>query len=613
MQVPPRLLVSAADKRRSQSFGSYPDLPPPPRAKAPFPIATAIRRAFAKGYGAPELRADVMAGAVVGVVALPLSMALAIAVGAPPQHGLYTAVVAGALVALLGGCKFQVTGPTAAFIVILAPIVNKHGLGGLMTAGLMAGVILIGIGAARLGSLIRYIPYPVTTGFTAGIATVIATLQIKDVLGLATGPLPDHYVEKLDALWSARGTANLAELGVAAVTLALLLLVPRIVKKVPAPLVAIGLVATVVALVHRFVPGLSVATIGTRFHTVVGGVEVSGIPSVLPAPALPWGRGLPSFQMISELAGPAFAIAMLGAIESLLSAVIADGMTNTKHDPNAELVALGIGNVVAPIFGGIAATGALARTATNIRSGARSPIAAITHAVLVMASILLLAPLVAYVPMASLAALLLLVAWNMSEVRHFIHLVRVAPKSDVFVLVTCFLLTVFVDMVVAVSVGFMMAAVLFMKRMGDLTESRVTLDASADDPIKPPKGVVVYEINGPLFFGASQNAMALLGAIKGETFEVLVLHLGRVPVIDATGFVALENAIDSVVRQKKLVVLAGPLPRPRAIFDKARLEAKHPELRMADSLEAALETAAQLVLQPVAPSPSKSPPAASVA
>lgn len=396
-------------------------------------------------------------------------------------------------------------------------------------------------------------------------------------------------------------------------TLALLLLVPRIVKKVPAPLVAIGLVATVVALVHRFVPGLSVATIGTRFHTVVGGVEVSGIPSVLPAPALPWGRGLPSFQMISELAGPAFAIAMLGAIESLLSAVIADGMTNTKHDPNAELVALGIGNVVAPIFGGIAATGALARTATNIRSGARSPIAAITHAVLVMASILLLAPLVAYVPMASLAALLLLVAWNMSEVRHFIHLVRVAPKSDVFVLVTCFLLTVFVDMVVAVSVGFMMAAVLFMKRMGDLTESRVTLDASADDPIKPPKGVVVYEINGPLFFGASQNAMALLGAIKGETFEVLVLHLGRVPVIDATGFVALENAIDSVVRQKKLVVLAGPLPRPRAIFDKARLEAKHPELRMADSLEAALETAAQLVLQPVAPSPSKSPPAASVA
>ena len=576
------------------SYGSYPEVQAPPAPVAPFPIATAIRRAFAKGYHGADLRADLMAGAVVGVVALPLSMALAVAVGAPPQHGLYTAAIAGAIVALLGGCKFQVTGPTAAFIVILAPIVNKHGLAGLMTAGFMAGLILIGLGAARLGSLIRFIPYPVTTGFTSGIATVIATLQIKDVLGLSTGPLPDHYVEKIDALWVARHTANLAELGVAALTLTLLIVVPRVIKKVPAPLIAIGLVAATAALLHRFVPDFAVATIGTRFHTTVGGVDIAGIPNVLPSPALPWGSGLPSFQMISELAGPAFAIAMLGAIESLLSAVIADGMTNTRHDPNAELVALGIGNVVAPIFGGIAATGALARTATNIRSGARSPIAAVTHAALVLLSILLLAPLVAYIPMASLAALLLLVAWNMSEVRHFAHLVRVAPKSDVFVLVTCFVLTVFFDMVVAVSVGFMMAAVLFMKRMGDLTESRVTLDASVDAPTKVPKGVVLYEINGPLFFGATQNAMALLGAIKGETFRVLVLHLGRVPVIDATGFVALENAIDSVVRQKKHVVLAGPLPRPRKIFDKARLGAIYPELRMADSLETAMAIAGEL-------------------
>jgi SulP family sulfate permease len=568
-----------------------------------------MRRALAKGYGGKELRADLMAGAVVGIVALPLSMALAIGVGAPPQHGLYTAAIAGAVVALLGGCKFQVTGPTAAFIVILAPIVNKHGLAGLMTAGFMAGLILIGLGVARLGNLIRFIPYPVTTGFTTGIATVIATLQLKDVLGLRTGPLPDRYVEKLDALWSARGSLDLAELAVAVVTFALLVLVPRVIKKVPAPLLAIGMSAVAAALLHHFVPSFSVATIGTRFHTTIGGLDVPGIPSVLPAPALPWGSGLPSYQLIHELAGPAFAIAMLGAIESLLSAVIADGMTNTKHDPNAELVALGIGNVVAPIFGGIAATGALARTATNIRSGARSPIAAVTHSVLVMASILLLAPAIAYVPMASLAALLLLVAWNMSEIRHFVHLVRVAPKADVFVLATCFLLTVFFDMVVAVSVGFMLAAVLFMKRMGDLTESRVTLDASEDAPLKLPPGVVVYEINGPLFFGASQNAMASLGAIKGDSFKVLVLHLGRVPVIDATGFVALENAIDSVVRQKKGVVLAGPLPRPRAIFDKARLGAKHPELRMADNLESAIEMAGALAAA-VSLHSGKPPPAA---
>ncbi len=555
-------------------------------------VFVALRRAFAKGYGRTELRADILAGAVVAVVALPLSMALAIAVGAPPQHGLYTAIVAGFVVALLGGCKFQVTGPTAAFIVILAPIVNKYGLAGLMTAGVMAGLILIALGAARLGNLIRFIPYPVTTGFTTGIAAVIATLQIKDVLGLATGPLPDHYVEKIGALVRARGTAHLEELVVASVTLALLVLVPRVVKKIPAPLIAITVVTASVALVHRVMPSFSVATIGSRFGS---------IPASLPAPALPWGGGVPSFDLIADLAGPAFAIAMLGAIESLLSAVIADGMTNTKHDPNSELVALGVGNVIAPIFGGIAATGALARTATNVRAGARSPIAAVAHAALVLLSMLLLSPLVAYVPMASLAALLLLVAWNMSELRHFMHLLRVAPKSDVVVLVTCFLLTVFFDMVVAVSVGFVMAAVLFMKRMSDLTESRLMLDASEDAAIKPPKGVIVYEINGPLFFGASQKAMATLASLRGESFRVLVLHLGRVPVVDATGFVALENAIDSMIRRHKRVVLAGPLPKPRKIFDKARLETKYADLRVADDLDGALAIARELAEAPPRP------------
>lgn len=594
---------------RRQSYASTPGDEVVPKVAPPFPIATAVRRVLAKGYRFADLRADIMAGAVVAVIALPLSMALAIAVGAPPQHGLYTAIVAGIVVAIFGGCKFQVTGPTAAFIVILAPIVSKHGLTGLMTAGVMAGLILIALGAARAGSLIRFIPYPVTTGFTAGIATVIATLQLKDIFGLATGPLPDHYVEKLAAFWHARKSASFAELGVAAATFALLLGVPRVLKRVPAPLIAISLVAGLCALLHWLVPAFSVATIGSRFHTTVGGVEVAGIPGVVPTPALPWGSGMPSFHMMSELMGPAFAIAMLGAIESLLSAVIADGMTNTKHDPNAELVALGLGNVIAPFFGGIAATGALARTATNVRAGARSPLAAVTHALLVLLSILVLAPIVSYVPMASLAALLLLVAWNMSEVRHFAHLVRVAPRSDVVVLMSCFLLTVFFDMVVAVSVGFMMAAVLFMKRMSDMTETRLTLDASEDAPIKAPKGVLVYEINGPLFFGASQNAMSTLAAVRGDSFRVLVLDLGRVPVIDATGFVALENAISSVVRQKKQVVLAGPLPKPRQIFDKARLEATHPELRMAESLEAAIRIAARLVeAAPPSRSASKAPP-----
>ena len=485
-----------------------------------------------------------MAGTVVGIVALPLSMALAIAVGVPPQHGLYTAIFAGAVAALTGGCKFQVTGPTAAFVVILAPIVARHGLSGLLTAGLLAGFLLLGMGVARLGNLIQYIPHPVTTGFTTGIAAVIATLQLKDLLGLELGPLPEHYVDKVAALWVARGTARVSELAVAAGTFALLLILPRFIKRVPAPLLAISAAAAAVALVHGLNPDFAVATIGTRFHTTIGGIDVAGIPATVPAPALPWSDGHLTFALIRDLFPAAFAIAMLGAIESLLSAVIADGMTNTKHDPNSELVGLGIANIVAPFLGGIAATGALARTATNIRAGARSPFAATTHSLVVLLAILVLAPLVAYIPMASLAALLLLVAWNMSEIHGFAGVVRVAPKSDVFVLLTCFFLTVFFDMIVAVSVGFVLAAILFMRRMSELTESHVRLDSSQEGAETAlPAGVVLYEINGPLFFGAAQKAMGALNTARTGDYRVLVIHLGRVPVIDATGLVALENAI----------------------------------------------------------------------
>lgn len=560
------------------------------------PIASALRRVFASGYRGADLRADLMAGMVVGVIALPLSMALAIAVGVAPQHGLYTAIVAGASVALFGGCRFQVTGPTAAFVVILAPIVTKHGMSGLLAAGFLAGLLLVAMGVARLGSFIQYVPYPVTTGFTTGIAAVIATLQIKDVLGLRVEAMPEHFVEKVSALWAARGSARAAELAIATSTLALLLVVPRVVKRIPAPLVAITLVSAAVAALHARWPSFTVATIGSRFHATVNGVEIAGIPAILPSPALPWGSGGLTFGLVRELFPSAFAIAMLGAIESLLSAVIADGMTNTKHDPNAELVGLGIGNLLAPIFGGIAATGALARTATNIRSGARSPLASITHAAVVLLAMLFVAPIVAYVPMASLAALLLLVAWNMSEVRHFIGLVKVAPNSDVVVLATCFFLTVFFDMVIAVSVGFVLAAILFMRRMVELTESKLELDASREGSMLAlPPGAILYEINGPLFFGAAQKAMGALDAAHQSRFRVLVIHLGRVPAIDATGLVALEHAVANVLRTKKKVILAGPLPRPREIFDNAKLEAKHPGLRIAPDMAAATVLAEELV------------------
>jgi SulP family sulfate permease len=564
-----------------------------------FPIAYALRRALRKGYRVADLRADILAGVVVGIVALPLSMALAIAVGVPPQHGLYTSIFAGLTVSLLGGCKFQVTGPTAAFVVILAPIVTKHGVSGLLAAGFMAGLLLVAMGIFRLGNLIKFIPYPVTTGFTAGIATVIATLQLKDVFGLAVPKMPEHYLDKVLALWRARGSASWQEVTVAGTTLALLVFIPSLIRRVPAPLLAIGAVSCATTLLHHVAPSFAVETIGSRFHTTIGGVEIAGIPSVLPLPSFPLAAWL-SYDRIREIFPAAFAIAILGAIESLLSAVIADGMTGTKHDPNSELVGLGIGNMIAPIFGGIAATGALARTATSIRAGARSPIACATHSIVVLLAIVLLAPLVAFVPMGSLAALLLLVAWNMSELPSFIRLMKVAPRSDIFILFTCFFLTVFFDMVIAVSVGFVLAALLFMRRMAELTESTLKMDNTEERRLADlPPGATFYEVNGPLFFGAAQTALETLHAVNDHAFRVLILNLGRVSVIDATGFAALETAIEMLIKRKKLVVLAGPLPRPISIFEKAQLDTKHPDaVHLVADLDAAIRLARELVSRP---------------
>jgi sulfate permease, SulP family len=554
------------------------------------PIGVALRRSFAAGYGGEALRADLLAGAVVGVVALPLSMALAVAVGVPPQHGLYTAIIAGAIGALAGGSKFQVTGPTAAFVVVLAPIVQQHGLGGLLTAGFLAGILLVAMGVARLGRLVHFIPYPVTTGFTAGIATVIATLQLKDALGLTIHEMPEAFPRKVLALWGARGTISLLEAAVTVVTLALLLAMPRVLRRIPAPLVALGGVGLATWLFD-----LPVATIGTRFHTVVDGREIAGIPSVLPEPSWPWAPGGLSWSSLQALAPAAFAIAMLGAIESLLSAVVADGMTGKRHDPDAELVGQGLANVAGSLFGGIAATGALARTATNVRSGARSPISALVHSLVVLLSVVLLAPLVAYVPMAGLAALLLLVAWNMSEMRHVRRIIEAGPRSDVFVLATCYGLTVLFDMVVAVSVGIVLASLLFMRRMAELTHSQVFDDSDETETDRAvPRGVVVYEISGALFFGASQNAMSALSAIRSDA-RVVVLGLGRVPVIDASGLVALESALDQLQRRGLFVIIAGPLPEPRRVFARSELEVRLDHVLFARDLDEGLRIADDLI------------------
>jgi SulP family sulfate permease len=562
--------------------------------------AAALRAVLREGYGARDLRADVLAGVVVGIVALPLAMALAIAVGVPPAHGLYTSIVAGALVAALGGSRTQVTGPTAAFIVVLAPIEARFGLPGLLVSGLMGGLILVGMGLGRLGRFIEFIPHPVTTGFTAGIATVIATLQIKDVLGLHLHGSPSGFFERLHAMWEARGTASLAELGVAAFTLGLLVLVPRLTRRVPAPLIAVPLGALAAAALNHFVPGHAVATIASRFH---------GVPSRPPLPLIPWLAGDPggappfvlSLGTLRELLPGAFAVAMLGGIESLLSAVIADAMAGTRHDPDAELLALGVANVVTPFFGGIPATGAIARTATNIRSGARSPVASIVHALTVLAAVIALAPLIGYLPMAGLAALLLLVAWNMSELKHFAHILRVAPRSDALVLVTCFALTVAFDMVVAVSVGVVLAALLFMRRMAEITRVHLTgHDESAPAsgagiiPRALEKKVAIYDIAGPLFFGAAQKAMGRLGAIAGR-IRVLIIRLDAVPVMDATGLVALESAISTLTKTGCVAVLTGLQAQPAALLERAGFRHRPWRLVIRPDLSSGLAAAEEIL------------------
>ena len=558
-------------------------------------LGFALRQKLREGYTAQDFRADAMAGLVVGVVALPLSMALAQATGVAPQHGLYTAIIAGIVCALLGGSRLQVTGPTAAFVVILEPIVREHGLGGLLVAGMMAGAILVLMGVARLGRLMQFIPHPVTTGFTAGIALVIALRQLPDALGLELASKPEGLLGFLGAVWDARNTAHLADALVCALTLGLLIAVPRWIKRVPAPLIALAVAGVVVVVAAHLWPSFDAATIGSNFSVVIDGETVRGIPPLPPLPVWPWNLGdatgapfTVDYALIRALLPSAFAIAMLGAIESLMSATIADGMAGTRHDPNAELIALGIGNMICPFFGGIAATGALARTATNFRAGARSPIASVVHALFILISTIALAPLMAHLPLAAMAALLFIVAKNMSEARHFVRLTRIAPRSDVMVLLTCFGLTVVFDMVLAVSVGVMLAALLFMRRMAIIT--RITLENDLPNDVGVPPGVRLYEIAGPLFFGAANVAMETLETI-GNDAKVVILAMSKVDVMDATGMVALESILDRLQRSGKKIILAGMRPEPYALLHGAGIHRVAGKLAFAPDVDTALSMA----------------------
>lgn len=569
-----------------------------------FRLASALREVVAQGYSRGDLRADLLAGITVGIVAVPLAMALAIASGVPPQYGLYTAIVGGALIALLGGSRLAVSGPTAAFVVILHPIAMQFGVGGLVMATFMAGCILVAMGITRMGRLIQYIPYPVTTGFTSGIAVVIATLQIKDLLGLQMEHAPEHYLQRVAALVAALPSLHPADLFIGALTLAILILWPRLKINFPGHLVAL-LVATLLAwLLSNHMDGFSVATIGSRFSFELNGVLQAGIPPLPPLPVWPWQLPGPdgqpvgiSYALIEQLLGPAFAIAALGAIESLLCAVVVDGLAGTRHDPDSELLGQGIGNMVVPFFGGIAATGAIARSATNFRAGARSPIAAIVHALLILLVVVSLAPLMGYLPMAALAALLLIVAWNMSEVKHFGHILRVAPRSDIAVLLACFFLTVIFDMVIAVGAGVVMAAFLFMRRMSEISNIRQLEQDHPHFAEALPERVHVYEIAGPLFFGAAEKAMSALLHI-GKRVDILVLDMGGVPVMDMTGLVALESILQQFARHRTCVILAAVQPQPLRLMHKAGLHDREGELTICRTLDEALRTVREELAKP---------------
>jgi sulfate permease, SulP family len=562
-------------------------------------VAQSIRRAAVlkyspalfkhlKGYTAADLRADLVAGTNVAFVALPLCIALAMAAGVPPQAGLYTAIAGGIFTAAFGGSRHAISGPTAAFVVILAPICAQRGLEGLMVASIMSGVILLIMGFSGLGSLIKYVPYPVTAGFTAGIAVAIATAQLKDFLGLdvhydavrqvtqqvvvdgkeglftqtlhlnASGlPLPYH--EKLVALFhgviDTSGSKMLHAVAIGLTGLAMMFLYPkhfpRIARRLPVPL------ATVLACV-----GLSM------FCSHVLGWRDIAMLNEFP-------RGLPAFNTrlfseanwsyanLSTLVIPATAIAMLCAIASLLSVVVADGMAGTRHDSNSELIGQGLGNIVSPLFGGIAISGAVARTVTNVSSGGRTPVASIIHSVLLLVILLIFAPFAQYIPLACLSAILLHVSFNMFNFRHFRHLLS-APRGDVFVLLTCLLLTVFVDMAAAVMAGMIMAAMLFMKRMSDITSinplesptSDIEMQMHAIAPQDIPRGVTIYSVDGPFFFGASEKALEAMDTLGGGA-KIVVMRLNRVPAMDATGMHALERVLDHLTRRRVKLILSG--------------------------------------------------------
>ncbi|MCW9009627.1 C4-dicarboxylic acid transporter DauA [Marinobacter sp.] len=556
--------------------------------------AHAVREACVdEPYSSGRFFKDLMAGATVGIIAIPLAMALAIASGVAPQYGLYTAIIAGFLIALFGGSRYSISGPTAAFVVILYPIAQSYGLGGLLLATLMSGVLLVIMAVMRLGRFIEYIPESVTLGFTGGIAVVIATLQVKDFFGLSIDAMPEHYWDKLAVLGQQLPALDGLSTLVAVVTLAVMLLWPRLRTPVPPHLPAV-IVGSLLALWLN-AGGAAIETVGSRFsYLLPDGSTGAGIPPFLPEFAWPWqqagadGRPLGlSWDLFRELIPAAFAIAMLGAIESLLCAVVLDGMTGKRHSANSELMGQGIGNIVVPFFGGITATAAIARSAANYRAGAESPVAAMIHALVVLLALVSLAGILAYLPMPAMAALLVMVAWNMSEAPKAVHLLRTAPRSDILVFLTCFGLTVALDMVIAITTGVLLAAVLFMREMAQMTRVTDITGNKRVQQVGVPEGWQVFKINGPLFFAAADRIFGELADLSQQA-EGLVLYMDGVTILDAGGLAALNKLIASCRKTGTRIVIADLQFQPLRTLARAGVKPEPGVSYFYPTLEAAL-------------------------
>ena len=544
-----------------------------------------------KGYSKHDFTADLIAGVTVGIVALPLAMAFAIASGVPPQAGIFTAVIAGFLISSLGGTRVCIGGPTGAFIVILYGIFAKYGAANLAICTVIAGIMLLVMGFARLGTIIKYIPYPVTMGFTSGIAVLIFSTQIKDFFGLHVDKVPSEFIEKMKVLLGQAHTFHWPALALAAASFAIIRLWPKNWQmRVPGSIVALVLATVAVAVFE-----LPLETIGSKF---------GGIPQGLPRMQIP----VLAWENIRELIQPAVTIALLAAIESLLCAVVADGMVDDRHDSNQELMAQGIANIVCPLFGGIAATSAIARTATNIKSGARTPIAGMIHALTLLVIILAAAPLAKFIPLAALSAVLVNVAMHMGEWHNFRRLGH-WPRSDALVFLTAFVLTVVIDLTVAVEIGMVLAAILFIKRASETTEVNPVDHATETEGAHHsligkdmPKGVMAFRIFGTFFFGAADKLESALKRLKQEP-DVLILRMRKVLFMDATGLHALEDLYERLRRKGKHVVLSAPHTQPLLVMENAGFLDRIGRENVCPHIEAALARAREILGLPAEPSP----------